>query len=413
MGSLNSVAVTGVAMVTALGMDLAEQMNAIRQGRSGVQAWDFGYSKVGAPLPREAFDRWMERFPMSAGMQQLERKIARILRGASFSTRTAVMVAIEAMTNAGYSPFQDPDDDFGVVVCGHQMQTRHLMDNYDRFLLAPDRIDPLFGLTCMDTYVGSVISELFALKGPCVLVGAACASGNIALMTALDFIRAKRVSRVLVVAPPCEMHPLGLHSWVMLEAVTFQSFNQHPQIASRPFDRRREGFVPGESAAAVVLDGGPDARALARLSGAAANSSADRQTKPSEVMAAALMRSACRDAGVAPEAISAINAHATSTPLGDAVEAAAIHAVFGDDIAVQATKSMLGHSLSSAALVEAVVCVEQIKAGFLHPTINLDDSDVAPIDVVTGAARHGSIGHILSNAFGFGGLNAAAIFSAP
>ena len=300
MGSLNSAAITGVAMVTALGMDLGEQINAIRQGHSAVRAWDFGYSKGSATLPRGVLDRWMKKFPPFADKPQLERRIVRILRGASFSTQVAVMAAIEAMTNAGYSPFRDPDDDFGVVVCGHQMQTCHLMDNYERFLLAPDRIDPLFGLTCMDTYVGSVISELFALKGPCLLVGAACASGNIALMTALDLIRAQRVRRMLVVAPPCEMHKLGLHSWVMLEAVTFQNFNHDPEIASRPFDRRREGFVPGESAAAVVLDGEPGARALARLSGAAANLIADRQTKPSEAMAVALMCSAFNDAVLSP-----------------------------------------------------------------------------------------------------------------
>jgi 3-oxoacyl-(acyl-carrier-protein) synthase len=232
-------------------------------------------------------------------------------------------------------------------------------------------------------------------------------------MVALDLIRSGRARRMVVVAPPCEMHAMALQSWVMMNAVAFRSFDADPAGASRPFDARREGFVPAQCAAAVVLEeaGAAGDRALARLSGASSNSNGNRQTQPSEEKAASLMLAACADAGITFADLSAINAHATSTPLGDAVEAAAIRGLAGTAVPVQATKSMLGHSLSASSLVEAVVCVFQIRQSFLHPCINVAADHGLGIDLVIGAARELPLEHILSNAFGFGGLNGAVVIS--
>jgi 3-oxoacyl-(acyl-carrier-protein) synthase len=408
-----AASITGMAMITPWGSLLEEQIAPLRNGRSALANWEFGYSQVGAPLAPDVFDRWLDELPRRIHDEARIRKLSRLLRGAAFAARVGTMAAVEAMLQAGYSLFPEPDETTGVIVCGHQFQSRHLFDNHTRFIQNPESIDPLLGLTSIDTYVGSVVSELFNLQGPCMQVGAACASGNMGLMAALDIIRASRAQRVLVVAPPCEMHAMGLHSWVMLDAIVFRSFQSDPAGASRPFDPRREGFVPSQCAAAMVLENGgiKNGRRLAQLSGAAANSSANRQTQPSEQRAVSLMLAACEDAKVAFSELSAINAHATSTPVGDAVEAAAIRKLAGLSIPVQATKSLLGHSLSASALVEAVVSVLQIRHSFLHPSINLTEDHELGIDLVLEHARTMPLRHILSNAFGFGGLNAAVVIS--
>jgi 3-oxoacyl-(acyl-carrier-protein) synthase len=404
------VAITGVAMVTPWGSGLDGQLEALRSGRSAVTNWDFGYSKVGAPLPADAADRGLADLGERLG-EAAARKLGRLLRGASFSARVGVTAAVDAMLQAGGGLGQEADSGTGVVVCGHQFQSHHLLDNHQRFQENPELIDPLFGLTGIDTYVGSLVSEILNLNGPCLQVGAACASGNLGLMVALDLIRSGRARRMVVVAPPCEMHAMALQSWVMMNAVAFRSFDADPQGASRPFDPRREGFVPAQCAAAVVLEDSAADRALARLSGASSNSNGNRQTQPSEEKAASLMLAACADAGITFAQLSAINAHATSTPLGDAVEAAAIRGLAGASVPVQATKSMLGHSLSASSLVEAVVSVLQIRASFLHPSINVSPDHGLGIDLVIGEPRPGRLEHILSNAFGFGGLNGAVVIS--
>src|SRR5580692_5689819 len=406
-------AITGMAMITPWGNRLEEQISPLKDGRSALANWDFGYSKVGAPLAPDVFDRWLADLTKRIHDEALIRKFVRQLRGAAFATRVGVMAAVEAMLQAGYGLFPEPDETTGVIICGHQFQSNHLFDNHTRFIQNPESIDPLLGLTSIDTYVGSVVSELFNLQGPCLQVGAACASGNMGLMTALDMIHASRAQRVLVVAPPCEMHAMGLHSWVMLDAIMFRSFQNDPTAASRPFDPQREGFIPSQCAAAMVLENCSlkNARRLAQLSGAAANSNANRQTQPSEQRAVSLMLAACENAKIAFTDLSAINAHATSTLVGDAVEAAAIKNLAGFSIPVQATKSLLGHSLSASSLVEAVVSVLQIRNSFLHPSINLTENHGLGIDVVRESARTMPLKHILSNAFGFGGLNAAVVLS--
>jgi 3-oxoacyl-(acyl-carrier-protein) synthase len=198
----------------------------------------------------------------------------------------------------------------------------------------------------------------------------------------------------------------------------WRSFTDEPEQASRPWDLRREGFVPGEGAGAVILETLAGARArsapiYAELLGGAVTCDATRTPKPSVEGQVRVMRGGLQDAGIAPERVDYINAHATSTVLGDQVETEAIKIVFGDHayrIPINATKSMVGHCLTASSMVEFVTTVLQMQSGFVHPTINLDEPGPGlDLDFVPHEARPARIEVALSNSFGFGGLNACVV----
>jgi 3-oxoacyl-(acyl-carrier-protein) synthase len=209
-----------------------------------------------------------------------------------------------------------------------------------------------------------------------------------------------------------------MHSLAVMGAVSCQSFNDEPERASRPFDVRREGFVPAHGGAALVVESLTHARArgariYAEVLCVVANSDANHQSLPSEDGQAALMQDALRKAEVAPEQIDYISAHATSTPVGDLTEIRAIKRVFGAHayrLKLNATKSMIGHTCWSAATVETVASVLQMRMGRLHPSINIDQIDAeVDLDVCAGRVAEWPIRHLLKNSFGFGGINCVSI----
>jgi 3-oxoacyl-[acyl-carrier-protein] synthase II len=210
---------------------------------------------------------------------------------------------------------------------------------------------------------------------------------------------------------------VGVAGFASMRALSTR--NDEPERASRPFDLGRDGFVMGEAAAVFVLEAEEHARARgapirARLMGYAGTADAAHVAQPTESAEGAqrCMRLALEDAGLVPDDIGYLNAHATSTPAGDPSEARAIRAVFGEQggPAVSATKSMTGHLLGAAGAVEAALCVRALESGRLPPTINLDDPDPeCALDHVAGAARAADVRYVLSNSFGFGGTNAALV----
>jgi 3-oxoacyl-(acyl-carrier-protein) synthase len=329
---------------------------------------------------------------------------------------------MQAFLDAGLPHAGVRAERFGHVLAGHNVNSNYVYEGHKVFLEEPEFIDPLYGVVSEDTDVLSVISELLGLKGPSFTVGGACASGNLGLMAGLDLLRSGRVDAVLVTGASNDLDPPSLHSWVIIEALSFRSFNDEPARASRPFDALREGFVPSQGSAAVVLETMASARARgarvrAEILGASAASDATRLTKPDLGGQARAMRGALQDARVAPEDVDYVNAHATSTPLGDAVEVAALKEVLGSHagrVPVNATKSMLGHCLSAAGLVELVATVLQMERGVLHPTINQEKKDPElDLDFVPNQAREARVRVAISNGFGFGGLNSCVVVGRP
>jgi 3-oxoacyl-[acyl-carrier-protein] synthase II len=259
------------------------------------------------------------------------------------------------------------------------------------------------------------------LSGPAVSVSAACASGNVALAQAREWLRMGWVDVCLAGGCDMAVSPMALAGFGNLRALSQR--NAEPAKASRPFDRGRDGFVMSEGGAVFVLERAEDARrrgahAYAEVAGYGVSSDAFHMIIPSPDPgpAARALRDALADAGVLPEEVDYVNAHATGTPVGDCAEARVLRAVFGESastLPVSSTKSMTGHLLTAAAAVEALACVVAIQRGAVPPTINLDDPDPeCALCHVAHSARPHRVRAAVSNSFGFGGSNTCLVLRA-
>jgi 3-oxoacyl-[acyl-carrier-protein] synthase II len=271
-----------------------------------------------------------------------------------------------------------------------------------------------------ESIVGATRRKL-SLSGPSVTLSAACASGNYALQVARQWLRLGWVDVCLAGACDLGVTPLSLAGFGNLRALSRR--NDQPEAASRPFDRGRDGFVIGEGGAVFVLESDSSARrrsarAYAEVAGCGAGSDAFHMVIPSPhpEPAIAAMRQALADAQVEPASVDYVNAHATSTPVGDAAEVRVLKAVLGDalrSVPVSSTKSMTGHLLTAAAALEALACLVAIERRALPPTINLDDPDPeCELCHVANEARPQTVRVALSNSFGFGGSNTCLVLRA-
>ncbi len=415
------VVVTGMGIVTPIGENLDEYCQALKIGRSGITHWrqmdSRIYSKIGGDMSdfdlRVHLARVGQAYPAD-----LVAHAHKLLRATPLSGRLTAAAVMQAGLDAGLPHPKLDSERIGHVLGGTNLNVRYVFDNVRELTQEPDYIDPLFGLFSLDTDVLSVASELLTLKGPSFTVGGACASSNLALLNGLDLIRSGRADAVMVTGGAIDLDPTILQGWAMIDAISVRSFNDEPTRASRPFDARREGFVPSQGAGAVVLESLSSARARgarirAELLGASAASDASRLTKPYVDGQIRAITRALQDAQIAANQVDYINAHATSTPLGDAAEVSAIKTVFGDHayrIPVNSTKSLVGHCVMAAAIVEFVATVLQMENDFVHPTINQEHKDLQlDLDFVPNEARDHRINIAISNSFGFGGLDSCVV----
>jgi len=418
------VVVTGMGIMTTLGEDLDGFYGALMEGRSGIGRLRGIDERVSARIGGDlsAFD--LGAHLTSAGGRypaELVERARKLLRMTPLSGRLTAVAALGAFVDAGLGPGVVDPTRIGHVLGGHNLNPAYTSSNLAMLREEPEFIDPLFGLVGLDTDVLAVSSEMLDLRGPSYLVGAACASSNIAILSALDLLRAGRADAVLVTGGAMDVDALWLQGWVIMDAISYRSFNDAPERASRPFDALREGFVPSVGAAAVLLETAASARARgavvrAEILGAAASSSASRTSKPNLDAQVRAIGAALQDADVPPARVDYVNAHATSTTQGDAVEVAAIKEVLGArayQIPVNSTKSMVGHCLTASSVVELVATVLQMERGRVHPTINQEVPDpTLDLDFVANVSRSQRIDVAVSNAFGFGGLNSCVVIGA-
>jgi 3-oxoacyl-(acyl-carrier-protein) synthase len=407
---------------TPLGDTLDGYLEGLLAGRSAITNWKFFdndgvYSKVGADLSEYDVKRRLTELESSTE-PELFRRTRKLVNRAPFSTQISLLLAVEAWNDAGLDVRTTDPTKTGVIIAGHNINSNYAFINRDEFVGEPDFIEGMFALHSLDTDHAGSVSEAIGAKGPIYTMGAACASGNLALRTAIDELRYHDCERILIVGAVLDMAPMDLHAMALLGAISYESFNDEPQRASRPFDTRREGFVPAHGGAVLVVEGleaaeRRGARIHAEVLTAEANADACHLPQPSQEGQARLMRRALDKAGMAPEQVDFVSAHATSTPLGDLTEIRSIKQVFGKHaygLKLNATKSMLGHTCWAAATVETVAAILQMKAGKLHPSINVDDLDPEiDLDVCRDKAVEHDINVFLKNSFGFGGINCVSI----
>ncbi len=412
--------ITGCGVMNGLGEDTRAYWAGLAAGRSCVRRWrakdERIASKVGADFSHFSLDHYLDRVRDLYADRYLT-KLPRIVRGTPPGVSLTAIAALQAFAESGIEGTVEPER-IAHICAGQNLSLGYYADNLPAFQEHPDDIEPLMGMIALDTDTVGVVSDLLELRGPPALIGGACASGNLAVIAGLDLIRSGRADAVVVTGSPSPYHSMILHSWTLIEAIAFESFNDCPERASRPFDRLREGFVPGEGAGAVVMESLASARRRgariqAEILGGASASDACRLPKPHVEGQVRAIRTALADANVSADDIDYVNAHATSTPLGDAVEVAALKMALGRrafEIPVNSTKSMIGHCLTSAGVVELVATLLQMEHGVVHPTINQEDPDPEfDLDFVPNQAREHRVGTAISNSFGFGGINSSIV----
>ena len=281
------------------------------------------------------------------------------------------------------------------------------------------KINPFFIPMILPNMAAANVARVFGAKGYNSTVITACAASNQSIGEATEAIRRGAVDVVLSGGTEASISELGLSGFCILKALSTR--NEQPDKASRPFDAERDGFVPAEGAAILILESlehalDRGATILAEVVGYGTSCDAFHAVQPDETGdgAARAIRWALADADVPPEAIDYINAHGTSTPLNDAIETMAIKTIFGENaykVPISSTKSMVGHALGGAGALEAVACVKSIADGVIHPTVNQENPDPScDLDYVPNTARHKRVDITLSNSFGFGGQNTCTVF---
>ncbi|MEU1786558.1 beta-ketoacyl-[acyl-carrier-protein] synthase family protein [Streptomyces sparsogenes] len=401
----DQVVVTGLGATTPLGGDAASTWDGMLAGRSGISAIEEEWA-AGLPV------RIAGRLAVDpAGV--LDRVQARRMDRCE---QIALVAAREAWAHAG-APDVEPERLAVVIGTGTGGAATLLAQDDILEASGVRRVSPHTVPMLMANGPAAWVSiDLGALGGAHTPVSA-CASGAEAIAQGLDLIRLGRADVVVAGGAEACVHPLPLAGFSQAKAHSTR--NDEPELASRPFDTDRDGFIIGEGAAVVVLEraefaAARSARVHAALAGAGVTSDAHHITAAHPAGQVRAMRLALAAAGLAPEAIEHIHAHATSTQLGDLVEAESITEAIGGHPAVTATKSMTGHLFGAAGAVGAMAAILAVRDGVIPATRNLDTLDPrVKLDVVTGEPRRAAPAAALANAFGFGGHNASLVFTAP
>ncbi|WP_447980221.1 beta-ketoacyl-ACP synthase II [Candidatus Nitrospira bockiana] len=407
--------ITGLGIVSPIGIGIEQFWKAALEGRSGITAigsfGDFPMDSYRCRVAGQVADFNPTRFLDSPHADRVDRY-----------AQFALVAAKEAALDAGLRMDHESPHRVGVIVGagmgGMVMGEREITRLYES--RRPNRVHPNFIPTITLNSASGIIAMAHGAKGPNLTISTACSSSAHAIGQALTCIRDNRADVVIVVGADASITPLVFAGFCSLRALS-TGYNETPARASRPFDRGRDGFVMGEGAGALIIESlahakKRTARIYAEVAGYAATSEAYHMVIPREdgTEVATTMQLALRDARLLPSQIDYINAHATSTAIGDAVEIKAIRRMFksrAERLAVNATKSLVGHTLGAAGAIGAIVCALTLQTGRIHPTANYDDPD--PACALPGISNHGQerkAKAALLNAFGFGSNNAAVAF---
>ena len=408
------VVVTGLGIITPIGTGLNQFWNAAIEGHSGI-------SKIPSfeNLPIDAYrSRIAGQIHDFDPLDSIDEKYAsRVDRYAQLG----LVAAKEALENAGVEMERENPDRVGVMIGAGMgammMGEREISQLYGTN--KPNRVHPNFIPTITLNSASGIIAMAFGARGPNITISTACSSSIHAIGHALNTIRAGKADMVIAAGADASITPLVFAGFCSLRALSSR-YNDHPTHASRPFDRGRDGFVMGEGAGALILETLQHAkrrraRIYAEVAGYASSSEAYHMVVPKEDGAeiAKTMRLALDDAQLRPGQVDYVNAHATSTMVGDEVEIRGLRQVFksrANKLFINATKSLIGHTLGAAGALGAITSIMTLHTGIVHPTLNFQDPDPeCQLDGISGKTREARLKVAMTNAFGFGSNNGVLI----
>ena len=407
------VVVTGLGAITPIGNTVKDFWEGLVNGKNGAGE----ITRFDSALYKTHFACEVKGYDPENYFEKKE------VRKYDYFAQFALIAADEAVADAGISAENCDLNEVGVMMTSGIGGVNHLfneMMDYAQTDLTP-RFSPFLITKMIVNIPGGVISIKYGFRGPNFATVSACASSTHAIIEAFNYIRFGKCQAVVAGGAGAAIGQLGIGGFNSMKALSTR--NDDPMTASRPFDLNRDGFVMGEGAGSLVLEEyehaiARGAKIYAEVVGGGESADAYHITAPHPEGEGGLlsMKRALKDAEISPDAIDHINAHGTSTPMGDLAEVLAIQKVFGDhayDISINSTKSMTGHLLGGAGAVEAIASVLALKNGIIPPTINHFDDDPnidSRFDFTFNKARKRDIHYALSNSFGFGGQNATLIF---
>lgn len=408
--SRTRVVITGVAGVTPLANDIETTWRRLIAGESGIAPITlFDTTQYDSRIAGE-----VKNFDPEAYMPAKQAR--RMDRFTQFAVASAKML----LEDASLTVSDDNASDIGIIL-GIGLGGLQTIEAYHSKLLAggPGKVSPFMIPMLISNMGPGELGIKFGIKGPNYVTTSACASASHALGTAYSEMVLGRVRACISGGCEATVTPLGVAGFTALKALSTH-FNDNPTMSSRPFDKDRDGFVIGEGCGLLMLELLEDAQArgakiYAEIVGYGASCDAYHMTAPEPDGTGMewAMRNALKDAGIAPEAVGHINAHATSTKQGDVIETRAMKKVFGDhakNLHISATKSMTGHLLGAAGGIEACFTALALKEEIIPPTINLENADEeCDLDYTPNKANHVACEYALCNSFGFGGTNASIV----
>lgn len=406
------VVVTGLGVVTPLGLDVGETWENMLAGRSGIgpiTRFDAVEAQLATTIAAEV-----------KGFDPEKRIDKKELRKMDLFIPFGIFAALEALEQSGLV-IDDTNAERVAVIVGAGLGGLPYIEKYAAVLReqGPRRITPFFIPMTIANLASGHISIITGAKGPNSCVVTACATGTHSIGDAFRMIQYGDADAAIAGGTEATITPLAFAGFNSMKALSTR--NDEPQRASRPFDKGRDGFVMGEGSGVVILEELESAKArgaeiLAEIVGFGMSGDAYHITSPAEGGDGAVrcMRAALNDAGITPDEVDYINAHGTSTHYNDMYETMAIKKLFGDaayNTPISSTKSMIGHLLGAAGGVEAVVAVKTLMENKLPPTINYEEPDPeCDLDYVPNTARDAVVNVSLSNTYGFGGTNASLVF---
>jgi len=408
MDMKHRVVVTGMGVMTSLGADLETFWGNLMAGKSGVSLIEaFDVSEYPTRIAAEIKNFNPEDYADKKEVRRMDRFV-----------QFAVAASSLAVKDAGLNIGEDVDAERVGVMVGSGIGGLGTWEDQHNILLekGPKRVSPFFIPMMIANMASGQISMITGAKGPNSTAVTACATGTHSIGDSFKMIQRGDADVMICGGAEATIRPTGMAGFCSMRAMSTR--NDEPEKASRPFDEGRDGFVMGEGSGILILESlehaeKRGARIYAEVIGYGMSGDAYHMTEPDPEGAARCMKKAIRDAGIAPEAVDYVNAHGTSTPVGDRSETTAIKKTFGDHaykLAVSSTKSMTGHLLGAAGGVEAVILGLTLKNGVIAPTINLDNQDPeCDLDYVPNKPRQADVRVAISNSFGFGGHNASIV----
>ncbi|WP_160138420.1 beta-ketoacyl synthase N-terminal-like domain-containing protein [Chryseobacterium sp. c4a] len=396
----HEIVVTGIGITSAIGQGKSAFFENLLQGRSAFRVMEREGRQKGTAF-------------IGAEMQELilpERFSKRLIRNTSLSAKAALVTLAEAWEEAN---LQDLDPyNIGLVIGGSNFQQRELLQTFESFNNKLPYLKPNYALSFMDTDVCGMCTEQFGIKGRAYSVGGASASGQMALIQAIEAVQSGSLKVCIAIGALMDLSYMELQAFKVANAMGSEVFKNEPQMACRPFDKKHDGFIYGECCGAIVVESKAHAQersqdSYAQFTGWSIAMDANRNPNPSYEGELHVIKDALKMAKLKAENIDYVSPHGTGSPLGDETELKAFIESGLSEACINTTKSIIGHGLSAAGLVEMIALLLQMKEGQLHPSLNLEDPINTHMKWVKEKAIPCSIKNALKLSYGFGGINTA------